>query len=72
MTEVTVIQIAPVLNQATGQYNIFGLGTDSRVYAWSATTGQWVPNWQRPAPIAQPQAPATTKTKKVAAKKKGR
>jgi hypothetical protein len=35
---------------------IFGLGNNSRVYNWSYDLGQWVRNWEQPAPIAQSKA----------------
>ncbi len=50
---------------------LFGLGSDGRVYLWSAANnGQWLPNWNPPAPQVQGE-PMTT-PKKPASKKKKR
>lgn len=48
-----IIQINAVTG-LTGNFTIFGLGDNNKVYLWNAAVGMWVNNWNAAPPIAPP------------------
>lgn len=67
MSKISINQISATFGPSGVM--LFGLGSDNKVYVWSASNnGQWLPNWQPPAPEVKGHEPFVSAEKGAAAR----